>query len=235
MKKFSLLYIAIPILFGVTGFLSSNNFIVASIILTVSVLYFLLLFMKRHQMYKVSVSRFKACYSFINSYIISLSIKLTLPSALESTLLSMDEESKSEFEGIDHLNDLEKLDYLKKYYHFHIYELFLNIISIYEERGGNILDISSYLLNESRNQNEYLIRVESMGRRKWVEFSILWFLSLTIMVILRFALSQFFELISKQMVYHITIIGVFLLALASIEILARKSFNLELKGWGDKK
>ena len=235
MRNAMLFYIIVPLFFGAISYIASENFIVMGVTLTISLVYFLLFFMKRHQKYKISVSRFKSCYTFINSFIISLSIKLTIPAALESTLISIDSEAKGEFEGIGHLSDNEKLDYLKKYYHFHTYELFLNIVSIYDERGGNILDLSTYLLNESRNQHEYLIRCESMGVKKWIELSVLWFLSLAIMVILRFALSQFFSLISKQLVYHISIVGVFVLALVSIEVLARKSFSLELKGWGNKR
>ena len=231
MKQVSFFYIIIPFFLGIIAYLASNNLIVGAIVLLLGIIYFFLLFMKNFNNYRTSVKRFKICYQFINTFIITLSIKLTIPSTLESTALSMDDEFKEEYEGIAHLTDKEKLDYLKNYFHFHLYELFLNVINLYEERGGNILDMSSYLLEESRNQNEYLIRTESMAIRKWVEFAILWFLSLAIMVLLRFALSQLFDKIAKQLIYQGTIVGIFAFALLSVEILARKSFKLDLKGW----
>ena len=231
MKKMFLLYISMSILFGSISYLSSNNYIIGGIVFLISILYFFLFFMKRFNVYRLSTSRFKSCYQFINSFIISLSIKLTIPAALESTSLTISDELKEEMEGINHLSDVERLNYIKKYFHFHIYELFLNVISLYEDRGGNILDMSTYLINESQNQHEYLIKCESLSTKKWVEFAILWFLSLAIMVILRFALSQFFGLIAKQLIFKITIVAVFMLVLISIEILARKSFDIEVKGW----
>lgn len=231
MTKSIIAYISVSFLFGIIAYLSSNNYIIGGIVLITSILYFFLFFMKRFNNYVLSTSRFKSCYNFINSFIISLSIKLTIPGAFESTLLTIDDELKEEIDGISHMSDLEKLEYLKKYYHFHIYELFLNVVNLYENRGGNILDMAQHLINESQNQNSYIIKCESMAIRKWVEFAILWFLSLAILVILRFALSQFFDLISKQLVFIISIGAVFLLVLVSIEILARKAFDIEVKGW----
>ena len=234
MKKISIFYFIIPIAFGIIAYLSSDNLIIAISIIFVSLLYFFLLFMNRYFKYKETLKRFKSCYNFINSFIISLSIKLTVPPALESVAANMDNDFKQEYEGLEHITDLEKLDYLKKYYNFHVYDLFLNVVKLFEERGGNILDMSSHLLNETRKQSDYLINCELMNRRKWIEFGILWFLSLAIMVLLRFALSQFFSLISQQIFYKITIAGVFVFVLFSIEILSKKSFSLNTKGWDNK-
>ena len=231
MSKYCFIFITASLFFGIIAYLSSSNYIIGGTVSLVSILYFFLFFFKRFKNYVVSTKRFKSCYNFINSFIISLSIKLTIPGALESTLLTIDEELKERMDGITHMSDIEKLEYLKNYYHFHIYELFLNVINLYENRGGNILDMAQHLINESQNQNQYIIKSESLALRKWVEFAILWFLSLSILVILRFALNQFFELISKQLIFKISIGAIFLLVLVSIEILMRKSFDIEVKGW----
>lgn len=231
MTKSILLFIIVSLVFGVVSYLSSSNYIIGGIVSLVSLIYFFLFFMRRFKNYQLSTKRFKSCYNFINSFIISLSIKSTIPGAFESTLLTVDEELKEEIEGISHMNDLEKLNYLKGYYHFHIYELFLNVITLYEDRGGNILDMAQHLISETQNQNEYIIKCESLSFKKWVEFTILWFLSLAILVILRFALNQFFDLIAKQLLFKVSIGVIFLLVLVSIEVLTRKSFNIEVKGW----
>ena len=234
MKKTPFVYIMISLLFGLVAYLASNNFVIGGIVVVLSITYFFLFFMKRFNNYIVLTKRFKSCYQFINSFIISLSIKSTIPGAFESTVLSIENDLKDEIEGINHLSDMEKLNYLKQYYRFHIYELFINVISLYEDRGGNILDMSSFLISESQSQHEYLIKCESISLRKWVEFIILWFLSLAIMIILRFALSQFFDLVSSQLLYKITIVAIFVLVLVSTDILSRKAFDLEVRGWGDK-
>ena len=234
MKKPILIYILLPAIFAFIAYLSSSNIIVTGIVFVISTLYFFLIFMREFNNYQIQSKRFKTCYQFINTFIISLSIKLTIPAALESTISSMDDNFKEELKGIQHLPYKDRLAYLKKALPFHIFELFLNVIDLYEERGGNILDMSTYLLEELRNQNEYFIKCESMAIRKMVEFAILWFLSLAILILLRFALSEFFGKVSQQLIYQGSIVAIFVLVLASIEILARKAFRLDLKGWNNK-
>ena len=232
--KMIIIYSLISIIFGFIAYLSSNNYIAGVAVLLLTLVYFFLFFMKRLKNYVLQNRRFKSSFNFINSFIVSLSIKLTIPGALESVVPTMDEDFKQEYVGLKHLSDDEKLDYLKKYYHFHIYELFLNVVALYEERGGNIFDMSNFLMQEARNQYEYTLKCEKMAIHKWLEFVVLWALALGIMVLLRFALSQFFDLLASKFYYVLAVIVEFVFLLFSVELLSRRSFNVEVKGWKEK-
>ncbi len=231
MKSYFAIYIGVALLFGGVGYLCSNSFIVLGVVTLVTLLYFFLFFHKRMVNYFDRTKRFSSCYQFINNFIVSLSVKLSVSGALETVVNSMDQGFLEEYAGIQHLNDDEKLQYLKKYYHFHIYELFLNVVTLFQERGGNVLDMSAYLLEESRNQEEYTIQTKSMAKKKIVEFISLWFFALLILVMIRFALSDFFSIIASQLMYQMMVIVIFLFIIFSIEMLSRKAFSIEIRGW----
>ena len=178
--------------------------------------------------------RFQSCYAFITNFIISLSVKLTIGGAYESVYNSMRDVLESETKGLEFMSDLEKLDYLKKYYSFDIYNLFLNNVILYDEKGGKILEISSHLLEEVKNQNEYVLSCASLSKKKFMEIATLWLISLAVLVAIRFALSSYFTAISSNYIYQLMVLALFAFVLFSIELLSRRCFSLNLKGWKKK-
>ena len=93
--------------------------------------------------------------------------------------------------------------------------------------------MSDYLINQARLKEQYLLNCETIHRQKTIEFVILWSISLTILGILRFALSQFFYKISGSLFYQISVSAIVLFALFSIYILVMRVSNFELEGWKD--
>lgn len=223
----------ISVILGVSGFLASGNIIVGVVSLVLPFLYFILFARKSIYKYEVKISRFKECYHFINNFVVSLSIKNSVSSALESTIEAMPSKEFAFSENIDLFSVKEKIQYFSNYFRFHVYSLFIDLINLYEEQGGNILDMSRYLLEETRQVEDYIFRSQNIARKKIVEFAILWFLTLAIMVVMRFALSQFFSTISKQIFFPIGIGLIILFALVSIHIAITKMCHLKIKGWDD--
>lgn len=225
--------IIISLIFGSASFIASNNFIVGIICFVLPLLYFLLFVRRKIALYQTKVNRFKECYHFINNYIVSLSIKNSVSSSFDSTIESMPDSFKDNIENIETFSYKEKIEHMSSYFRFHVYSLFIDLINLYEEQGGNILEMSRYLLEEVRLIDEYIFACESITRKKMVEFTILWFLTIVIMVVMRFALSQFFTTISKQIFYPIGIGAIVLFALLSIHIAIMKMCKLKIKGWND--
>ena len=231
MSKRVMIYISISLVFGIVSFIATNNFIVTIIVMLISLLYFLIIANPLIKKSSILIYRYHECYRFINSFLISLNVKGSLSYAFDNVKPSMTEEYLSIIDGIKEMNDNEKLDYLSRYFTFHVYSLFLNIVSLWEEQGGDILSLSSYLINEARNVEEYLINVQRISRTKIIEFSSLWMFALLILIILRFALSQFFAYITNLVYYPIAIGLFFAFILFSIHILITKSFSYQIKGW----
>lgn len=225
--------LVISLIFAVVTFIGSNNIFVTLFILFCSFIYFLVIARPIYKKYDLKVNRFHQCYHFINSFIVSLSIKNSLSGAYESSMSAMPDDFISRVENLDTFDQKEKLENLNKYFRFHAFSLFLDLVNIYEEQGGDILSMSHYLLEETRLTEEYISENNSIARKKITEFAILWFLTLLIVVILRFALSSFYGALTKQIYYVLGIGGVFIFALVSIHITLLKMTKLEIKGWHD--
>lgn len=225
--------IIISVVLGLCSFIASNNFIVGIVCLLLSGLYFFLLARPMFNKYLTKIKRYDECYHFINNFIVSLSIKEVTVGAYESAMSSMSESFINEIENIESFSLDEKLEHLNKYFRFHVFSLFVSLISLYEEQGGNILDMSHYLLEDVRQEEEYITSTRTIARNKILEFAILWALTLGIMVFMRFSLSEFFETISKQVFYPIGIGGIILFCLATIHIAISRMCSLKIKGWDD--
>ena len=233
MNQVVIIGIVISIVLGASGYLASGNIIVGIVSLVLPLLYFLLIARKMIHKYEVKITRFRECYHFINNFVVSLSIKNSVSAALESVIEAMPNKDFVNNENVDLFSVKEKIQYFSNYFRFHVYSLFIDLINLYEEQGGNILDMSRYLLEETRQVEDYVFRCQNIARRKMVEFAILWFLTLAIMVVMRFALSQFFSTISKQIFFPIGIGGIVLFALVSVHIAITKMCHLKIKGWDD--
>ena len=233
MNQVIVIGLVISILLGISGFLASGNLIVGVAGLVLSMLYFLIIAKKAIHKYETKINRFRECYHFINNFIVSLSIKNSVSSALESVIETMPNKELVDGENIDLFSVKEKIQHFSNYFRFHVYFLFIDLINLYEEQGGNILEMSRYLLEETRQVEDYIFRAQGIARKKMVEFAILWFLTLAIMVTMRFALSQFFSTISKQVFYPIGIGGIIIFALVSIHVALSKMCKLKIKGWDD--
>ena len=233
MKNSLIRFVAISLTLSMIAYFSSNSFIIAGIVLSLYILYYFLFQYRREKKYENEIKQFQECVNFINSFIVSLSIKESVPAALNLVSENTSESFKEEYEGIKHLEDMEKLQYLKKYFHFHIYYLFLTLIDIYQERGGNVLDLSEHLLEELRTQDTYQTKISAMKKRKALEFVILWSFSIAILLLLRIALSTYYQAMSASIVFKIMILVFFMFLLLTIELLFRKIYRLNVKGFSD--
>ena len=231
MSNIKILFIVLSIVFPLITYVACNNFIAPIIVLVLTALY---LFLYAYPYIKKMINRnkrFHSCYSFINTFIISISTKGSLPAAFEASKLVMDKGYIDIIDGLTTHNEEEKLDYLKRHYDFDIYYLFLSVMKIYIEQGGDILNISYYLIEESRRNEDYLIKCEEISKRKIIEISMLWTFTLLIVLILRFSLNSFYYQITNLLLFQISIVALFLLLLASIHLIIMKVGKIEIKGY----
>ena len=231
MNNLLLLFITLTLTFPTVTFIATNNWITSAIVLVMTGVYlFLYAYPKVNKMLERN-KKFHSCYTFINSFIIALSVKGSLISAFETTNGVMDQEYMTVIDGISNLAEEERLDYLKRHYDFDIYMLFLSVIKIYMEQGGGILSISYYLTEELRRDEDYLIKCESISKRKVIEFSMLWLFTLLIVLILRFALNSFYLKITNLLLFQVAIGLLFLLIIGSIHLFIVKTNKVEVRGY----
>ena len=90
-------------------------------------------------------------------------------------------------------------------------------------------NLSNYL----RENEEFIVTCQALHKKRLTEFIILWSFSFAILLILRFALSQFYSMMVGQIFFKIGIFAIFIFALLSFFLAAVKVTSIELKGWFD--
>ena len=234
MNKLAILFIVISFSVAAVIYIGSDNYYLGGGTLILFLLFSFLFYIPKLKRYKKAVDRFHECYHFINNFIISLSIKKAIKPSFENTIMSMNESFRNMLFNLTELGEIEKIRYLNAtYFPFHVYRLFIEIIDIYEEEGGDILFMSKYLLQECRLNEEYLNLTSSYTQKKYLDFGILWAISLAILILLRFTLTQFYVYIKEQLFF---IIGLSLLAVFiafSIYLLIKKGTHLDIKGYSE--
>ena len=215
---------------GVT-FIATSNLISMALIFVIYNAFFLLIARKQINKSQQKVHRYHQFYQFINTFIISLNVKGSLSSALESAYETSDEATKEIIDSIKELNEEEKISYLSKYFKFDLYNLFVDVIKIWNEEGGDILMMSRYLLDQARYKEEYIINCQSLNKSKTIEFVVLWSIALIILAALRFTLSQFFSIITSTLFYQIAVVVLLLFTLFSIFLLINRITSINLEGY----
>lgn len=231
--NFLLLGVIVSFAFAGLIFIASENIFSTISIFLITLLFFVLLIKRQIDKYQEKTCRYHQCYQFINSYLISLSIKGSLSAARESGYGATDKATREVVDSIKDLDEEEKLSYLSKYFKFDLYQLFVDTIKVWSEQGGDILTMSQYLINQIRLKEEYLLFCESVHRSKLIEFFVLWGITLTILTSLRFALSQFYSRIIHAMFFQIAVVVLFLFVLLSIYLMVVRITNVTLEGWKD--
>ena len=234
-NKVLVIGVVISLLFGCMCYVVCNNLIAAIAITVLSILHFSIIIYRRIKDYEEKLFRYNESYYFINNFIVSLSIKGSIQASLEHSNLGGSDDFKSEIDCIHDLNDIEKILYLKKYFYFKSYQLFVDIIFLWMDEGGNILEMTGYLTNLLRNEEEYISFAKLQNKRVLTEFCVLWTFSLGILFSLRFVLHEFYSMILKQTIYPILVSVVFLFVMLSIELLTRRICNIQIKGWNYEK
>lgn len=230
MNSKSVLFLLLSIVCGVISYISLSNIFVSLGIIAVYLIVSIILINPLLKQYEIKSKRYHENYHFINNFIIALSIKKSIKGALESTLGSMPSEFNEMIEGIENMNDHEKINYLSTYFTFYSYRLFLQIIDFWEEEGGDILEMSKFLLDDIRHEEEYISKSSTLFTRKVGELISMWGICLLIVVVLRFSLKEFYLNIQTQPLFLIAICALFAFLLFTIYLLIYKGTSLKIKG-----
>ena len=213
----------------VTSYLATNNtFIPIGIFALYIVCYFAIIRRKIKQ-YFMRIERIHACYHFINSFIITLSVKESLDEAYLNGIRNAPQNLIDETNEIDNMTIIERITFLRSYFNLAIYKMFVNVVNLYQEQGGNIITISESLLRECTRVEKTLADSVSVGNKHLVEFTTLWLLSFFILVFLRFSISQFYLQMISSVTVVVMIAVFYLIFLVSLHLFLTKYVSLSVK------
>lgn len=229
MKKIDITFIIAMLILALSGFLVTNLFYIPIIILAIYLAYYFLYMRKRIFRYLDRVETIHACYNFINSFIISMSVKDSYDEAYLNGLRFAPKSMLEETNEIENMTIIERIKFLRQYFNLGIYKMFLNIVVLYQEQGGNILTLSEGLTRECTRVEKDVVETTSLSNRHLAEFLILWLLSFLIIVFLRFALASFYFEMLKQPLFVVLVTLFYLLFLGSAHLFLVKYSTILIK------
>lgn len=218
-KKSIFIFLLISLIIGVISYIVLDNVFIALGVFVFYVIFSVFLICPMLKKYDLQIKRHKECYQFENSFIIALSIKQSISLALESTLTSMSEEFMEQYNSLGNMSDKEKLEYLSTYFDSVDYQVFLEVINSWTEKGGDALLMSKYLTSNLRNSEDSIEKYDQLNRKKYSEFAVLWSLCFLILVFMKYCLKDFYSQIKGKTTFIVSFIVLCLFALLSIFLL----------------
>ncbi len=215
MKNRLLIYVAISSLLGALCYLLTTNIIYSIVVLGIGMVVLFFLAEQLFSKHQKKMARGHETYRFINSFVISLSTTKSMDLSFQNALLGIDKEENKIIESVADKPTDEKLNYLAKHFDSDIYKVFLSTIKIYQEEGGEILDVAGPLLRESTAIEEDRIAHCKNVNTATVQFASLWIMSMLVMAILRYGLSSFYDSVVKNTVFIALTLTYFLTAYIS--------------------
>lgn len=203
---------------GGLSYFASNNLYVAVAITVVFFCYMFFVFLKRLQCFFEHLFVAQSGHSFINQFIIAVSVHTTLPAAFFQIQTNASKHLKAIFERLPTGGAIDHLTGLGNYFNTPLYQLFLDIINIYNDQGGLILTMSEYLLSQVRASQEQLIGYRSLIISKLTELIILWTIAAVITIVMRMSLADMYLMMVKDMTMLVFIAAFFLTILLSLHL-----------------
>ncbi len=229
MKKLDIVFIILGIFLGILCYFSTKNLIFSILILVIFVVDYFILMRKKFVQYFSLIERVHTSYHFINSFIISLSVKDSLEDAYQNGIRINNTRLNAETKELNEMPVLERVKYLYGYFNLSIYKVFLNVLDLYQDQGGNILNMSDNLLRECTRTEKTLSDTLSIGYKHLTEFLILWLLSFSILLFMRFSIEEFYMMMLKSPFVAPLIFIFFVICIVSINLFVNSFTNLTIK------
>jgi len=229
MQKINIIFIIIGLMLGILCYLSTNSILYAALIAVVFILDFFILMRKRFVHYFSLIERVHTSYHFINSFVITLSVKESLEDAYQNGIRIKNAKLNALTDQLNEMAVLERVKYLKDYFNLSIYLMFLNVVNLHQDQGGNILSMSDNLIKECTRTEKTLSETLSIGHKHLKEFITLWIMSIAILIFMRFSLKDFYVTMLKSTLFSALLFVFFLICIISINLFVNSFTDLTVK------
>ncbi len=142
-------------------------------------------------------------YRFANSFIISLSVNGSLEESFKSASLFLSPSYREIILHLENLEIIEKIKYLQQYFQESFYDMFVSMVTIWRDQGGDVLHLMEPLLREMGEIEESERMADKSRKRSLMQFLILWLMSAFILLAVRFGLDAFYQDLSSSISFQV--------------------------------
>lgn len=222
-------YIFITLALAIVAYFTSLNIYIPIFVLLSFLLYYLLIGRKLLNKKEQIVRRIHACYHFINAFIISMSVKESLEDAYQSGVRYEDKELNEVTPQLENLKVSDRISYLREFFNLAVFKMFMNVLNLYQDQGGNILSMSDELISESTRIEKSVTESLSESNRYLGQFLLLWVMSVTVLIFIRFSISSFYVSMAKTPLFSGFLLVFFSLILFSIHLFITRFSSIVVK------
>ena len=229
MKKSDPIFVILGIFLGFLLYFTTNNIIFSAALFLIFVLDYFLLIRKKLIHFQDLIERVHNSYHFINSFVTTMSVKDSLEDAYQNGIRINNARLNAETKQLEEMTALERVKYLKGYFSLSIYRMFLNVLDLYLDQGGNIINMSNNLIRECTRTEKLLSDTLAIGYKHLSEFLILWIMSFGILLFMKFSIRDFYELMLNNAIIAPLIFVFFLICVVSVNLFVGAFTNLSVK------
>lgn len=229
MKRIDFIFVIIGFFLGILCYISTNNIIFSAVLFGLFELDYFILMRKKFKHYFGLIERVHTSYHFINSFIITLSVKDSLEDAYQNGIRINNSRLNAETKELTEMAAIDRVKYLKDYFSLSIYRMFLNVMDLYQDQGGNILSMSDNLLRECTRTEKTLSDTLAIGYKHLAEFIVLWLLSFGILLFMRFNIEEFYLMMLKNPLVVPLIFLFFIICIVSVNLFINSFTDLTIK------
>lgn len=229
MKKIDLIFPILAVFLGILCYISTNNYIYSAVLVVIVIADYFVLMRKKIIHYFDLIERVHTSYHFINSFIVTLSVKDSLEEAYQNGIRINNSRLNAETKELNEMPVINRIQYVKDYFNLSIYKMFLNVLDMYQDQGGNILNMADNLMRECTRTEKTLNDTLSIGYKHMIEFIILWLMAFGILIFIRFSISEFYLMMIKNVFVVPMLFIFFLICVGSINLFVNFFTDLTVK------
>ena len=223
------LFVLLTFMLAIVAYLTSFDIYIPIFVLSSYLLYYFVLG-RRYLIKKDRLTRrIHACYHFINAFIISMSVKESVEDAYQSGIRYEDKELNEITENLENLKVSDRITYLREFFNLAVFKMFINVLSLYQDQGGNILNMSDELISESTRIEKSLSESLIESNRYLGQFLLLWIMSVSVLLFIRYSISSFYVSMSKSSIFVGFLLVFFILILFSIHLFIVRFSSIVVK------
>ena len=217
----------ISLIFGVIIYYFSLDLIISGCLafsMFIFIKFYLITKIKKINNFKKSLSNFS---HLAKSLIMQLTVTPNVNSSLNEISSFLDEKENIILQN-DELLIKEKLDSIENNYNFPLYQVFKEIIVLYDTQGGNIIDMSMRLLEQIDNYIKNIEEISLDNYKKISEVLVLWGFSFAALFYVKHVLHNYYIEIVKENIFKIVIFLFFFMFVTSLFILTKKYIEVKI-------
>ena len=224
-----LFFILISLTLAAVAYFASLDIYVPILVLVLFVFYYFLFGRKYLVKKEQTTRRIHACYHFINAFIISMSVKESLEDAYQSGIRFEDKDLNEVTAEIENMKVSDRISYLREFFNLAVFKMFMNVLDLYQDQGGNILSMSDDLISETTRIEKSVSESIAESNRYLGQFLLLWIMAIAVLLFIRFSISSFYLTMVRSKVFVGFLLVFFVEILFSIHLFIVRYSSISIK------